>query len=158
MRRALVAAVGMIGLVIAAGFSAYAVAAPKGPKKRAYTETVTGAQISLNGTAFENVFKATGHLDGTGAGIQVGSATGTAFPLSGTATDTSYFRDGVSKTKITVTLGAPDASGIETLTGSGKCVGGTRVHKKEKCTFTFSGTANSKTNVFTVKVTGTDKR
>ena len=158
MRRALVAAVGTIALVIVAGFSAYAAAATKGPKSRAYSETVTGAQLSVTGTSFENVFKTTGHLDGTGAGIQVGSVTGTTFPLTGTATDTSYFRDGVSKTKIAFTLSAPDANGTETLTGSGKCIGGTRVHKKEKCKFTFSGTASMQTNVFTVKVTGTDKR
>jgi hypothetical protein len=37
-------------------------------------------------------------------------------------------------------------------------VGGTGVHKKEKCTYTFKGTYNTKTTVANVKVTGTDTR
>jgi hypothetical protein len=44
------------------------------------------------------------------------------------------------------------------LTGTGKCVGGTGVHKNQKCTYTFTGTRNSTTTVYTVKVTGTYTR
>ena len=158
MRRALVGAVGTIGLVIVTGLSAYAVAAPNGPPKRAFTETLTGAQISAKGTSFESVYKVTSSLDGTGAGIQDGSVAGTAFPLSGKDAFTNYFADGVAKTKDTFKLGALDASGISKITGRGKCVGGTGVHKTEKCTYTFTGTYNSKTTVSTVKVTGSDTR
>jgi hypothetical protein len=158
MRRALVGAVGMIGLVIVTGFSAYAVAAPKGPTKRAFTQTDLGAQISAKGNSFVSVYKVVSSLDGTGASIQDGSVTGTAFPLSGTDTTTTYFANGVGKSKDKYKLGALNAKGISTITGSGKCVGGTGVHKKEKCTYTFTGTYNTKTTVANVKVTGTNTR
>jgi hypothetical protein len=158
MRRGLVGAVGITGLVIVTGLSAYAVAAPKGTTKRAFTQTDTGAQISAKGTSFESVYKIVSSLDGTGAAIQDGSVTGTAFPLSGTDTTTTYFANGVGKSKDTYTLSALDANGISTITGSGKCVGGTRAHKKEKCLYTVTGTYNTKTSVANVKVTGTDTR
>jgi hypothetical protein len=50
--------------------------------------------------------------------------------------------DGVRITKDTFTLGSPHTNGIGTITGSGKCAGGTGVHQREKCTYTFRGTAN----------------
>jgi hypothetical protein len=43
----------------------------------------------------------------------------------------------------------PNANDISTFIGSGKCVGGTGVHKKQKCTYTFTGTAHTKTTVYT---------
>ena len=158
MRRALVAAVAMIGLVIVTGLPPYAVAAPKGPAKRAFTATVVGALISSKGTSFEDVYKITSSLDGIGAGILDGSTTGTSFPESGKATGTNYFADGVMKVKETFKTGAPNASGIAAITGSGKCVGGTGVHKKEKCTCTFTGTDNLNTFIFNFTATGTDTR
>jgi hypothetical protein len=148
----------MIGLVIVAGFSAYALAAPKGPTKHAFTETITGAQISMTGLSIEGAFKVTNSLDGTGAGIQDGSITGTTFPLSGKSSTTDYFADGVQKLKETFKLDGPGANGNSILTGTGKCVGGTGVHKNQKCTYTFTGTRNSTTTVYTVKVTGTYTR
>ena len=41
------------------------------------------------------------------------------------------------------------------MTGSGKCAGGTGVHKHEKCNFTFDGSVNPTTTVFNSNVTGT---
>ena len=155
MRRALVAAVGTIGLLIVTGFSASAVAAPKGPAKHGYTATILGAVVSEQGTSFETVYKETNSVDGTGAGIEDGSFTGTTLPLSGNGTITDYFADGVLKAKETFKLGAPNASSIAAITGSGKCVGGTRVHRNQKCTYTFRGTENVKTLIINVKVTGT---
>jgi hypothetical protein len=73
MRKAIGGAVGMIGVVIVAGFSAYALAAPKGLTKRAFTETVTGAQISMTGLSIEGAFKVTNSLDGKG-NVQTGRA------------------------------------------------------------------------------------
>ena len=64
--------------------------------------------------------------------------TGTTFPRSGNSTLTDYFADGVQKLKETFTLGAPYANDISTLTGTGKCVGGTGVHKEQKCTYLLS--------------------
>jgi hypothetical protein len=149
---------GIVGLIIAGGLSAYAVAAPKGPTKRAFTATLTGAQISLNGTSFEDVYKVVSSLDGTGAAIQDGTVAGITLPVNGKDTWTSYLASGVSKREDKFTLSALNSSGISTVTGSGKCTGGTGVHKKEKCTFTFTGTFNSKKGVFIVKVKGTDTR
>jgi hypothetical protein len=156
MRKTLVvAAVGMFGFVIVTGFSAFALAAPKGPAKHAATATILGAVISEEGTSFESVHKVTSSVDGTGAGIEDGSITGTTPTLSGNGTITDYFADGVLKAKETFRLGAPNASGIAAITGSGKCVGGTRVHRNQKCTYTFTGTENVKTLIIKVKITGT---
>jgi hypothetical protein len=154
MRRAVVEAVGTIGLVILTGLSAYAVAAPTGPTKHAFTETLTGATISAN----ESAYKVVSSLDGTGAAIQHVSLSGTTFPLSGKLTETTYFADGVAKAKGTFKLSALFENGLSTITGSGKCVGGTRVHKKATCTFTFKGTYNSKTTIAVVQVIGTETR
>ena len=158
MRKAFVGAVGMIGLVIMAGFSAYAFAAPTGPTKRAFTDTLVGAEIGTNTTSPFEVFKVVSSLDGTCAAIGYPSTTGTSFPIHGTEPSTTYCANGVSKSRIKYVLNAPNASGIIAYTGSGKCVGGTGVHKKEKCTFTVKGTFNTKTSVDMGKFTGTDTR
>jgi hypothetical protein len=149
----------MFGPVIVTGLSASALAAPKGPTKRPLTETLLGAQIIANGTSGESVYKVNSSLDGTGAAIQDVTVAGTTFPLTGTDTITTYFADGVAKTKDTFKLGALDANGISAITGSGKCVGGgTGVHKREQCSYTFTGTYNTKTTVAKVRATGTDTR
>jgi hypothetical protein len=111
----------------------------------------------MNPSDFE-VLKAVSSLDGTCAWIAYLHTTGTSFPIPGTYTGTTYCANGVSKSKAKYVLNAPDANGIIAYTGSGKCVGGTGVHKKEKCTFTFKGTFNTKTSVDTGKITGTDTR
>jgi hypothetical protein len=158
MLRAKVAVVGLIGLISVAGFSTYASAAPSGSTNRSFTENVTGAQISMTGLSLETVFRVSNPLDGTGAGISDGSITGTTFPINGKNATTDYFADGVQKLEETFTLAAPNASDISMLTGNGKCVGGTGVHKKQKCTYTFTGTLDFKTTVDTVTVTGTYTR
>jgi hypothetical protein len=148
----------MIGLLIVAGFSAYALAAPKGPTKRAFTETVIGAEIGAGTSSPFEVFKVVSSLDGTCAAIGYIHNTGTSFPIHGTDPSTTYCANGVSLSNGKYVLNAPNASGIIAYTGSGKCVGGTGVHKKEKCTFTFKGTFNTKTSIDTAKFTGTDTR
>jgi hypothetical protein len=107
MSRAMAAAVGATGLVSVAGFSAYAVAA-KGPTKRPFTETTTGAEISAKGTSFESAYKVRNSLDGAGAAIQDAFTTGTTFPLSGNDAVTTYFANGVLKTKDTFKLGCAE--------------------------------------------------
>ena len=158
MRKAFGGAVGVIGLVVIAGFSSYAIAAPNGPTKRTFTATVVGARIRVNGGSAEEVFKVASSLNGTCAGIAEDSNPGTRFPLPGTDAVTYYCANGVSKEKSKYVLNAPDANGVITYTGSGKCVGGTGVHKQEKCTYTFKGTYNPKTNIDSAKFTGTDSR
>jgi hypothetical protein len=156
MRRGLVG--GVTGLAVVTAFAAHALAAPTGPTKRAFTEAITGANISMTASKFEAVYKVVSSLDGTGASIQDGSVKGTGFPLNGKSTTTTYFANGVGIAKSTFKLGALDANGIAKITGNGKCAGGTRVHKNEKCTFIITGTYNSKTTIAKVKVKGTDTR
>jgi hypothetical protein len=149
---------GIVGLIIAGGLSAYAVAAPKGPTKRGFTATLTGGLLSSHGTSFESVYKVVSSLDGTGAAIQDSTFAGTTLPANGKDTWTTYFANGVSKRKDTFTLSALNSSGISTVTGSGKCAGGTGVHRNEKCTYAFKGTFNSKTGISILNVKGTDTR
>ncbi len=158
MRRASVAAA-VVGLASLTGISAYAIAAPA-PTKHTLHETVTGAAIILSGTKGELVYKVTNPVDGTGAGIDDFTNNGTTTPLSGKGTLVAYFADGVQNLQETYKLGVPNASGIATLTGSGKCVSGTLARKTQKCTYTFAGTENlsSFPFAFTVKVTGTYTR
>ena len=154
MLRTMVAAVGLVGLVSVAGFSGNAMASPKDQMNRAFSENVTGAHIGGTGHSFENAYSVTSTLDGTGAGIEEGSITGTSSSISGTSTLTDYFADGVQKLSETFTVGAPNANSISALTGNGRCVGGTGVYKMQKCSYTFTGTDNEKTAVYTLKLTG----
>jgi hypothetical protein len=74
-------------------------------------------------------------------------------------TGTTYFADGVVKTKVTYTVGKPNAKGISVVTGSGKCLpGGTGVHKHETCSLTMRGTFDTKTTITSVKTTGIKTR
>ncbi len=155
MRRRVGAVAAVIGLVAAVGVTGSAVAA----KSRAVTLTQLGAHIIQRGTSFQAVYKVTSSLDGSGASVQVSNVKATDFPLSGSDTTTTYFANGVLVTKNTFTLSTPNAKGISSLTGTGKCAGGgTGVHKHEKCTYTFKGSYNNLTTLTAVKATGTDTR
>jgi hypothetical protein len=158
MHRATVAAVAL-GLLIATAASASAAAAPSGPTPQAFTGTVLGDDIMLNGTSFQNAWKVTDSIHGTGAGWNQGSNSSTTLPLTGQATGAEYFADGEKRFKETYTIAAANASGIALLTGSGKCVaGGTGAFKDRKCTFTEKGTFDVNTGIFDLKLTGTYTR
>lgn len=157
MRRGAIGIAGVIGLAIAIALPGAAVAAKK-PHKRAFTSTGVGAVLVQNGNSFEAALTAHHSLNGNGAGVQVGTLSGTTFPIAGTDTVHSYFANGLSITKDTYTIGVPDSSGVSKIAGSGKCAGGTGVHKKEKCTYTIAGTVNTKTLVDSATITGTDTR
>jgi hypothetical protein len=156
MRRRVAGMATLVGLVVAVSFASAGAAATK--HARAFTQTDLGAQISMNGTSFQTAYKVTDSLDGSGASVQTGKVSGTAFPLSGSDSDIAYFANGVGRTKDTFKLGTPDANGISAITGHGKCVGGTGIHKTEKCSYSFTGTYNTKTTIAKVKVTGTVTR
>jgi hypothetical protein len=159
MRRATVAAVGMIGLFIAIGLSASAVAAAKGPTKHTFTGTVLGDVILSNGTSYENAYKITSSADGTGAGRNEGSNSSTSLPLTGRSTNHNYFADGVNPVRTKYTISAANASGVAVLTGSGECIaGGTGVFKHQTCKFTETGTYNVNTSIFDVELKGTYTR
>ena len=52
-------------------------------------------------------------------------------------------------------LGAPNAQGIATLSGSGHTIRGTGGARGLKSSYTFAGTFNMKTGVYTIHLTGT---
>jgi hypothetical protein len=112
-----------------------------------FTETLTGAQIS----ATVAVFKIHDSRVGDGAGVQVVKLNG----LSGTDTDTTYYAVGSAKSHGSFKLGAPDANGISVLTGEGRDTGGTGKLKGFKSVYTYTGTFNLKTLVFTATLKGT---
>jgi hypothetical protein len=151
-----VALAAVLGLVIAVGVAGSGAAA--GQRKRAFTDVTLGATISMNGLTGQSAFKDTNSLNGSGAGVQINHISGTSFPLTGSDTSDSYSASGLTKTADKFKLAAPDANGISVVTGSGRCVGGTGIHKHETCSYTFRGTYNTKTTVTKVKATGTDTR
>jgi hypothetical protein len=152
-RAALVAAISVVAVAtlgLTAGVGA-AVPAKDKPKTVSFTETITGAQISQNGSTLVSVWSDKNSVEGDGAGVVTITVNGNEATGSGT----QYWASGAAKFTETFTLGAPGPDGTIPYTGSGKCAGGTGVHKKEKCSFTFDGSVNPTTTVFSSNVTGT---
>jgi hypothetical protein len=143
MRKLVIAVSAMAGLAIPMVASAAA------KKHVHFTAKVVGAQIS----ATQATYKIHDSLFGNGAGVQTVklNATGTG----GTDTETTYYGNATAKSRGTFTLGAPDANGILTVTGSGHDVSGTGRAKGLTSTYTYAGTINSKTLVLTVTLRGT---
>jgi hypothetical protein len=158
MRRALITAVGIIGLAAGPGLSAAATAKSSRPRARAFSEIHVGAMISINGLRFESVYRVKRSPYGAGAAIQDGTVAGTTYPLNGHDLVTTYFADGVRRTSDSFTLSPPHTDGVGTITGSGKCVGGTGIHQMEHCTYSLTGTYDTNTTVVMIKIAGTDTR
>lgn len=155
-RRAIgLAAAIMVGLTVLPG--GYAVAA-RHLKGRHFTRTYVGTQISSNGNTSEAVYKVSDSLEGHGAAVVESTTTTTTFPIAGTAIHTTYFANGVSITKTSFTVSAPDANGISRVSGTGTCTGGTGVYRKQACKYTVTGSANQKTGIATITHTGTITR
>ncbi len=91
-------------------------------------------------------------VDGEGATVS------TLDTNAGTIDSTRYTAGGVLTGNETFTLGAPDASGMVPVSGSGKCTGGKSAFKNNKCSYTFTGTLNPQTTVVTFQITGTFTR
>lgn len=143
MRKKLFPIVG--ATVIAAALIATAGAAKN--KTFHFTDTITGAQIS----ATQAVFKVHDARLGNGAGVQTVAFSGT----SGTDKEITYYGNASATSKGSFTLGTPDANGIATVTGKGHDVGGTGKLKGFTSTYSYSGTFNTKTLVYTVVLKGT---
>jgi hypothetical protein len=126
--------------------------------QRTFTESIVGAQISTAGGRFENVYRIKHSPDLGGAMIQDGELHGSTYPVTGTDSTISFFRDGDRTTRETFVLNAPNTTGISTITGKGICTNGTNFHKSETCTYTFRGTYNIFTHVSQITITGTDTR
>jgi hypothetical protein len=159
LRVAAVAAVAAAGLVMTAApgtaESNHHGASAASTKDKEWTQTGTGASITQPDGSMLLVASVENSLDGDGATVAKVTLNGN----SGTDTATRYTANGVGKFEEEFTLGAPDASGMIPITGSGKCVqGGTRVHKGEKCKYTYTATLNPNTNVVSFNITGTTTR
>ena len=152
-RRSLAAAVGAIGLVAVVGVPASSLASK--PNRHAYSETLLGKAIIVRGASFTNVYKVESSVNGTGAAVQLGKVIGHLAPLAGSSTTTIYFASGVSITTETFLLLPTANATIFRISGHGNCADGTRVHKTERCSYTFKGTLDTKTTLTKVKVTGT---
>jgi hypothetical protein len=159
MRKTLLTAVGMLGLAVGGSCMPASAATVKGKRiERAFTETLVGAQISTTGGRFENVYRVKHSPDLGGAMIQDGSLGGSVYPVTGTDSTISFFRDGDRTSRDTFTLSAPNTAGIGAITGKGTCTNGTNFHKFETCTYTYKGTYNIFTRVSQITLTGTDTR
>jgi hypothetical protein len=154
MRRTSLLVVGTVALLAGSGLSAHALAAQPGAKSRPLKILFWGAHI----TTGDYVFKAVSSLDGTGAAIAQFKISSRGGSVTGTSETTLYFRDGVSKQRGSFKQAAPSANGIIKVTGTGRCVGGTGIHKRERCSYTIAGTYNAKTNQNNLKVIGRDTR
>ena len=141
MRRGLIAIVGIAAL------SVPVIASAAGKRHVHFTTTVVGAAIS--GT--QSAYKAHDSVFGNGAGVQTIKLSG----AGGTDSEITYYGNASAKSKGTFKIGAPDANGIAPLTGSGHDIGGTGKAKGLKSTYTYTGTYNTKSSIFKVKLTGT---
>ncbi|HEY2769493.1 MAG TPA: hypothetical protein VGI87_02950 [Solirubrobacteraceae bacterium] len=154
----------MVAVLVGTGLATYAVAAPNKkpakhkPKVRKFSEVLNGAQLSSSGNKAVDVYEVKSSVDGHGAGVQKTTVAGSAFPLTGTDKVTVYYANGVDNAADKFTLATPDANGNSAITGSGKCLGGTGVHRHEKCSYTFTGSYNINTLLVNVTAHGTDKR
>jgi hypothetical protein len=143
LRKKLISITGAIGL--AAVLVSTAVAAKT--KSFHFTTTITGAQIS----ATQAVYKVHDSRMGNGAGVQTVTINGT----TGTDKEITYYGNASATSKGTFTLGAPDANGILKVSGKGHDVSGTGKLKGFTSTYTYSGTFNTKTLVYTIVLKGT---
>jgi hypothetical protein len=151
LRRAFVAIVAITGLLLPAAASA-------GRKRHIhFTSTVVGNSISST----QAVFKLHDSYFGNGAGSQHVEITGVEhngphiFAINGTDTEITYYGNATAKSTGTYRIGAADANGVATLTGSGHDVRGTGRARGLRSSYTYSGTINMNTGLFKVTLTGT---
>jgi hypothetical protein len=127
--------------------------APLQARTTTWTQSGTGALINRNGSTLA-VAAVTNSLDGDGAVVSKVTLNGSG----GTDTAVRYQANGVGTFKETFTNGAPDANGVIPYTGRGTCTGGTGVHRREKCSYSFTGSYDPKTSVVSFTITGTTIR
>ena len=143
MRKAIVVALAIGGL---GALPAEPAAAKKAVR---FTDKLIGAQIS----ATQAAFKLHDSYFGDGAGVQTAKLN--AALTAGTDVTTTYYGNASATSKDAFTIGKPNAQGVATLTGSGHDVRGTGRAKGLTSTYTFTGTVNFKTFVYSVTLTGT---
>ena len=94
-------------------------------------------------------------VHGTARGALVQLFQTNADATAGTSTGTFYDGQGTWVSRQAFTLSPPDASGIVTITGTGRYVSGTGKYKGITGKTTLNGTFNTQTTVTSVKVVGT---
>jgi hypothetical protein len=112
-----------------------------------FVEHITGAGV----TSTQSVYKVHDSHFGNGAGVQNVKISG----LGGTDTETTYYGNASARSRGTFKLSTPNAQGISTLTGQGHDIGGTGRLRGFRSSYTYTGTYNTKTTVFTVTLRGT---
>jgi hypothetical protein len=147
-----------LATLAAVAASSWATADAAGIHDRRFSETYAGATISTAGLRFESVYRAIRTPDGPGAAIDDGVLLGTTYPVAGHDHITTYFHDGARVATETFTLAPPHTDGVGAISGTGRCQGGTRVHRKETCTYRFSGTYDLTTSIVRVRISGTYSR
>ena len=140
-------------VLLAAGTAALslipAAAIGKSTRKVAFTNTASGASLSATRSALadhDSVF-------GNGAGVQTTKTAPSG--TSGTDTTIVYYGNATLTSHDSFSIGQPDANGIAAVTGKGHDFKGTGKAKGVTSTYTFTGTFNTKTTVYTVKLKGT---
>ena len=137
----------LVAMVGIAALSVPAVVSAAGKRHVHFTDTVVGAAIS----ATQSAYKAHDSVFGSGAGVQTVKVSS----AGGTDSEITYYGNASANSKGTFKIGTPDANGIAPLTGSGHDVSGTGKAKGLTSTYTYTGTYNTKTGAFKVKLTGT---
>ena len=141
MRKRLVAMVGIAAL------SVPVIASAAAKRHVHFTTTIAGSAVN----ATQSAYKAHDSVFGSGAGVQTVKLSG----AGGTDSEITYYGNASAKSTGTFKIGTPDTNGIAPLTGTGHDVSGTGKAKGLKSTYTYTGTYNTKTTVFKVKLTGT---
>ncbi|MEA2211504.1 MAG: hypothetical protein QOF83_1452 [Solirubrobacteraceae bacterium] len=147
-----------VGVLVTALIAAGALTASQalaGKTKRHQKVVTVGIVLTRSGNSAVSLYKVHSSLYGQGAAIQHAKLKNSNFPIHGTDTVTTYYADGAAATKDTFTVGTLNASGIGAITGSGRCTGGTGIHKHQRCTYKLTGTYNAKTTISHVTATGT---
>jgi hypothetical protein len=130
--------------VLAAGVSTTTAAAKT---RHRVAWSLVGAAIGPTELVYE--------VHGTSRGALVQLVKNNAAGTAGTSSSTFYDGQGTMVSREAYTLSGPDASGIVSITGTGRWVSGTGKYKGLKGTNKFTGTFNSQTTVTSVKVVGT---
>ena len=157
MRRAAMMVLATTGLLGLACQPATAAPAPRLHTKH-FSAIESGVLLSSTGLRFEDVYRIKRSPDGIGAAVRDGSFAGTVFPVSGSDRVISSFKDGRQTATETFAFGTPRLDGVGTITGHGKCTGGTGPHQQERCAYAITGTYDLTTNLFQIALSGTDSR
>ncbi|MDQ6731651.1 MAG: hypothetical protein M3022_15540 [Actinomycetota bacterium] len=137
----------MITMVAISALSVPVIASAAARHRVRFTTTIVGAGV----TATQSAYGAHDSVFGSGAGIQTVKLSSTG----GSDSEVTYYGNASAKSKGTFKLGTPDANGIAAVTGSGRDISGTGKAKGLSSTYTYTGTYNTKTTVYRVKLTGT---